>query len=501
MQIKYFLLLITLAFFVQNQLMSDLLKKAFDLETFRRNGHQVIDLLAAQLEKTLDPSGFHTIDRISPQEQLAHWAFDLGKDAIDSPNELFKDIIAHSVNLQSPGYLGHQVSPALPLTALTSALTGFMNNGMAVYEMGMAANAMEKIVIGWLADKFGLGNQAAGVITSGGTLGNLTALLAARASVTDIWEDGSHDDQPLAVLVSEEAHFSIDRAARIIGLGKSGVIRVPVDDQLRMRTDLLETYYRQALADGKKVICVIGCSCSTSTGTFDNLEAIGAFASAHKVWFHIDGAHGAPVIFSDRYKHLIDGIHRADSIVVDFHKMMLAPSLSTAVLFKNGSAKANTFSQNALYIYQNEPEDWFNSGKYTFECTKPATIFHTYAIVRQYGDELYRQNIDTLFGLAAQFTSIINDSADFELAHEPQSNIVCFRYKCDECPDSLNRQILEKVINAGKFYIVSTSVNGEFYLRISIMNPLTTIDNLKTLLNDIREFAHQLQGSLTAKQT
>lgn len=469
--------------------MNNLLETAFNPTNFRDTGHRVIDILAEQLEKSLDTTNFKTINFRSPQEQLNHWTTDFGKIKLAQPDGLFKDIIANSVNLQSPGYLGHQVSPALPLTALSSALTSFLNNGMAVYEMGMAGNAMEKVITTYLAKKFGLGGQATGIITSGGTLGNLTALLAARASVTDIWESGGVDERPLAVLVSSEAHYSIDRAARVMGLGASGVIKVPVDDQLRMRADLLDTYYQEAVNSGKKVICVVGCSCSTSTGAYDDLQAISDFAAKYKLWFHVDGAHGAPVIFSEKHKHLVDGISKANSIVVDFHKMMLVPSLSTALLFKNGKTATNTFSQKALYLYQEEPEEWFNSGKYTFECTKPASVINTYTIMRLYGDELYRENIDTLFELAALFATIIEGSDDFELACLPQSNIVCFRYKSEDAA-SLNKQIVKQLTSHGQFYIVSTFVSGEFYLRITIMNPFTTVQHLNQLLEKIREFAH-----------
>ncbi|HEY4198660.1 MAG TPA: aminotransferase class I/II-fold pyridoxal phosphate-dependent enzyme [Mucilaginibacter sp.] len=477
--------------------MKGLLEKAFDPNSFRTTGHQLIETLAGHLAAS-HGADFHTINWKLPEEQLAYWNKDFSRPLTHSPNELFDNVIANSINLHSPGYLGHQVPPSLPLTALTSALMSFLNNGMAVYEMGMTGNAMEKVIISYLASKFGLGDKASGVVTSGGTLGNLTALLAARSSATDIWENGSAGNQPLAVLVSEEAHYSIDRAARIMGIGKNGVIKIPVNEKFQMRTELLETYYRQATEEGKKVICVVGCSCSTSTGAFDNLQAIGDFALSHKLWFHIDGAHGAPVIFSNKYRYLLKGISKANSIVIDFHKMMMAPSLSTAVVFKDGNQAAHTFSQDAAYIYQNESDhEWFNSGKYTFECTKPATVLHTYAIIRQYGDKLYQENVDILFGLATDFATLVKDQDDFELACEPQSNIVCFRYRTLGQATSLNQAILKSLLMNGKFYIVSTMINREFFLRISIMNPFTRIDDLKLLLTDIRAFAVDLQCPIT----
>ncbi|MDO3640819.1 aminotransferase class I/II-fold pyridoxal phosphate-dependent enzyme [Mucilaginibacter sp. L3T2-6] len=473
--------------------MEDLLKRAYDATDFRNSGHRIIDLLAGQLGQSHEIEGCDAINHKSPERQLDYWKDDFNKPFIESPDTLFKNVINNSVNLHNPGYLAHQVSVPLPLTVLTAAVMSYMNNGMAVYEMGMAGNAIEKIVISHLTSKFGLGDDASGIVTSGGTLGNLTALLAARASVSNVWEDGANDSEKLAIMVSAEAHFSIDRAARIMGLGKNGIIKVPVNEKFQMRTEALEICYQNAVAAGLKIFCIIGCSCSTSTGAFDDLQAIADFAQQHQIWFHIDGAHGAPAIFSDKHKHLLNGADNADSIVLDFHKMMMAPSLSTAVLFKHQRHSAHTFSQEALYLYQDEQEyEWFNSGKYTFECTKPATILHTYAIMRHYGDELYRQNIDCLFGLAREFASLVKNRDGFELASEPQANIVCFRYRCGELTTAINKQVLQQLIAEGKFYIVSTSVKGQFYLRTSIMNPFTTIENLQLLLDKIKELACSL---------
>src|ERR1700760_179275 len=136
--------------------MEDLLKKAYDAGDFRGAGHRVIELLATQLEQSHDAEGFHAINHKSPENQLKYWKDDFDKPFIKSPDTLFQNIIDNSVNLHSPGYLGHQVSVPLPLTVLTSALISYTNNGVAVYEMGMAANAMEKIVTTHLISKFQL---------------------------------------------------------------------------------------------------------------------------------------------------------------------------------------------------------------------------------------------------------------------------------------------------------------------------------------------------------
>jgi L-2,4-diaminobutyrate decarboxylase len=204
----------------------------------------------------------------------------------------------------------------------------------------------------------------------------------------------------------------------------------------------------------------------------------------------VDGAHGAPAIFSDTYKHLLEGIEQANSVVIDFHKMMLAPSLSTAVIFKSGKEGRRTFSQKAEYLWQDQQADeWYNSGKQTFECTKPMMVLHTYTIMRLYGDELYRQQIDALYGLGQEFARMISQHEDLELACEPQSNIVCFRLKGAEEANELNRTILQDLLEDGRFYIVGTMIRKDFYLRVSLMNPLTGAADLEELLRTIADLA------------
>ena len=238
---------------------------------------------------------------------------------------------------------------------------------------------------------------------------------------------------------------------------------------------------------------MIGCACTTSVGAHDNLEQIGAFAEKHNIWFHVDGVHGGAAIFSEKYKYLLKGVERSDSLIVDFHKMMMTPPLSTAVIYNAGHRKINEFSPKAAYLWQDQlSEEWWNSAKHTLECTKPLTIIHTYAIMRLYGDEIYRQNVDTLYDLGKEFAELIRKQPDMELAIEPCSNIVCFRYVSDNGNiNETNRMIAEALLKDGTYYTVNTAIRGEFYLRVTLMNPLTSTEELTGLLQKIREVANK----------
>lgn len=462
------------------------LKEAYSPEAFQKMAPQLMELLEEQMKASQQKRG-QTIHRLPPEEQLAFWQQDFAAPGPEELPAFVEKVMSHSIQFHSKGYVGHQVAVTLPITILTSALMAWMNNCTTVYELGMAGNAMEKVVITHLAEKFGYAQGSTGFVASGGSMGNLTALVTARTS-SGVEEKDYHR---LAIMVSSEAHYSVERAAQIMGIPTQNIIKLPVGADYGARTELLEEYYQRAVAQGKLVFCVVGCACTTSVGAFDDLEAIGDFAEKHQIWFHVDGAHGGPVVFSEKYRHLIRGIEKSDSLIMDFHKMMMTPPLSTAVLYNTRNHKISEFSPKAAYLWRDQlSEEWWNSAKHTLECTKPITILHTYAIMKFYGDEIYQQNVDTLFDLGQEFAAMVTAWEDMELALEPKSNIVCFRYRPGAGdPDQINQKIAEKLLADGSYYVVSTTVGGDFYLRVTLMNPFTDWQDLEDLLEKIKAFA------------
>lgn len=473
--------------------MNQTLKPAYNPDAFRQQAHSLVDQLADYLEKVQSqPNDVLAIPFEEPESTYEYWKEDYESGKTDVTG-FYKKVIEKSVHIHHPRYMGHQVSPPLPLVAATSMLTALLNNGMAVYEMGLVSNPLERIISELLAKLIGYGKKAGGLLTSGGTLANLTALLAARGNKTKVWSDGN--DKKLAVMVSEEAHYCIDRAARIMGMGTKGIIKIPSNDKFQLRTDLLEEYLQNAKSAGFEVICIVGSACSTSTGSYDDLNAIADFAEKHDIWFHVDGAHGAAVVFSEKYKFLVNGIHRADSMILDWHKMLMVPALATSLIFKNDEHSYRTFQQKAQYLWDNQDsKDWFNSGKRTFECTKLMMSVKIYSIIKAYGEVVFTENVNYLHDLARTFSQMIQQSSDFELAVVPQSNIVCFRYikSEEENPNKLNSTIRQQLLANGRFYVVQTTLNDKVYLRVSLMNALTTESDLRELLKEIGQIAERI---------
>jgi L-2,4-diaminobutyrate decarboxylase len=465
---------------------SPLLQQVYSPQQFRQQAHELVDVLADYLTSVANGTEAKAIPYQLPEDSLAFWEADFKKGVSENPADFFKTLLEKNTRLHHPRYMGHQVGVVAPLAATASMLTALMNNGMAVYEMGLSANPLEKIVSDVLARKIGWAANYNGLLTSGGTLANLTALLAARAKYTAVWEEGT--GEKLAVIVSEEAHYCIDRAARIMGMGNDGIIKIPVNEKMQMKTDLLEAAYENAAAKGFRVIAIVGSCCSTSTGSYDDLVAIGAFAKKYGIWFHADGAHGAAVLFSEKYKHLVNGIALADSAVIDWHKMLMVPALATALLFKDENDAYQTFHQKAQYLWSNQSsKDWFNSGKRTFECTKYMMPIKIYALLKTYGEEIFTDYVDYLYDLGREFAAMITRNKNFELAVAPESNIVCFRYASNNTAsiNEVNNFIRQQLLEEGKFYIVQTTIKEQVYLRVSLMNPLTTINDLQALLQEI----------------
>ncbi|MBC2839417.1 pyridoxal-dependent decarboxylase [Robiginitalea sp. SC105] len=466
-----------------------LLEKAYDPEAFRQLGKGLIDTLANHLQSVQQGRG-NVLDYREPADELTFWTN--FPDTADF-GAWTTAVLRHTTHVHHPRCMGHQVAPPLPLASLAALLGELLNNGMAIYEMGMAPTAMERQLTDWLCRRAGFGAEARGFLTSGGTLANLTALLAARRARgrTDVWNEGYSGKQ--AILVGEAAHYCVDRAARIMGLGDAGVLKVPVGPDNSMLAGELPRIYEKALADGLEPIALVGSAPSTATGSYDPLDELADFCEPLNLWLHVDGAHGGPAILSDKYGGLMRGIHRADSLVIDGHKMMGLPVLTTALLFRDGGVSYTTFSQQADYLLtESREEDWYNLAKRTFECTKLTSVFCWHAVINQYGESIFPAYLDRQYDLAREFAGMLRERPGWELALTPQSNIVCFRRTPTgaerEACNALNERIRRRLLEDGKFYIVQTRLDGLTYLRTSLMNPFTTRAHLSELLELLESY-------------
>jgi L-2,4-diaminobutyrate decarboxylase len=470
-------------------------EKAFDHEKFRTLGHKIVDMLADSLGETRKAE-VPVRSAQTPEEAAQFWESRL-HSSDQSPEDLIRDALQTSFRSHHPHNLGHQVGPVLPEIALIDLVGSFLDTGNGTFEAGNPATAMERVALKELASRVGMSPETDGILTSGGSLGNLTALLAMRQRMTTSW-DGGGFDQPVAVIVSEEAHYCVERAVKIMGWGDAGVIPAKVDDLYRIRVDLLAHTLKEAKSRGVRVIGIIGSACSTATGSFDPLDEIADFCEAENLWFHVDAAHAGGFVFSEKARPLLQGIERADSVVIDFHKMLLGSSLLTAVLFKNGNDSFESFAQKADYLWsKNDSPEWWNAAKRTLECTRPMLGLRAYALLKAGQNGLFESYLDHSLEMTRSFANLIKAADDFILLCEPESNIVCYRYQpkqgSDEDIDQLNQRVRKQLIDTGDFFIVQVTKHGRTYLRSALMNPFITPRIFEGLLKKIRSLVAEIK--------
>ena len=406
--------------------------------------------------------------------------------------EFLVKYLKHTQHLHHPGYIGHQVATPHPAGAVASLIDGAINNPMGIYEMGPGAATMEILVIHWMLEKMGWltsdqlldfdwhPGKPAGVLTHGGSLANLTCLLGARAAVApEAWQNGTPDD--LVILASEAAHYCIERSAGMLGMGTKAIVHLPVHPDDTIETGQLEEILLAQLNKGKRIMAIIGNACVTATGAYDDLETIGQFARKHNIWFHVDGAHGATALLSDKHKHKMKGLQYADSMIWDAHKMLRTPALCAAVLFKDFRFMASVFRQQGSYIFHDKGKIGMDLLAYTLECTKSGLGPKLFWVLAAEGEEGATHYLESQYQKATDFHLYLEAQEDFSCLCPPQSNIVCFRYKEED-----QLQIRNKIVESGKHYITYSQIQGKDYLRLVVMNPATNLETLMALIEQIR---------------
>jgi L-2,4-diaminobutyrate decarboxylase len=393
------------------------------------------------------------------------------------------EVINDCNHLYHPRYVGHQVSAPLPAAIWTESLTAALNQSVAVAEMSPTATPLEHRVIRWLCDLVGYGAAAGGTLTSGGTEATLTGLLAARsAAIPDVWTNGVGAEPPV-VVCGEHAHYAVSRAVGEMGLGMRNLELIPSRD-FRMDTDALRATLDRLASEGRAVMAVVATAGSTATGAFDDLETIGTLCESRGIWLHVDGAHGASALLSERHRGRLRGLARARSIAWDPHKMMLLPLSAGVVLVRHERDLESAFSQRAPYLFhgaegEGEAARVWDQGIRSFLCSRRADVIKLWVAFQRYGSRGLGALHDHLCDVAAAMHDQLVAHPAFEALHRPESNILCFRWIGDgslrgEALDEFNRELRERYNRSGEGWITGTVLDGKRVLRVTIMNARTT---------------------------
>jgi L-2,4-diaminobutyrate decarboxylase len=390
------------------------------------------------------------------------------------------------------------------LAALFELVGTITNQCMAIYEMGPWATAVEHALVAAVGERLGFQRSTfGGLVTSGGSVANLTGLLTARnVSLGNAWTAGLAGRSPAPILVAHaDAHYSVTRSAGILGLGTEQIIPAALDAKRRMDPNRLDETLGGLRSRGVPIVAVAAAACATPIGAFDELDEIADVCRRHDVWLHVDAAHGGALVFSDKYRHLLAGVERADSVVCDAHKMMFVPALCAMLFYRNREYRLATFHQDAPYLFDPLVPELaeYDSGVVNLECTKRSAAFGVWGLWSVLGEQIFTDMVEVAIDLARQFHTLLVQSDDFVPLHEPQCNIVAFRYVPDrlrdapgEEVDAFQLRLRRKVIESGEYYLVQSRIDGRPVLRTTMMNPLTTANDLRGLLDCLRRSGREM---------
>lgn len=459
----------------------------------------------------------------------------------DQADFLLQKVVAQSVHVSAPSFVGHMTSAVpyfmLPLAKIMMAL----NQNLVKIETSKAFTPLERQVVGMLHrlvyardNSFYKENTHArehsiGVFCSDGTIANMTAvwvarnrLLAPRGAFGGIGSDGlsaglkEYNLNGLCIIASQRAHYSFQKAADLIGLGKKNVISIPTDDRFRVKTKDLKNAIQDAQRQKTGIVCVIGIAGTTETGSVDPLSEIARVCEDARVHFHCDAAWGGPTLFSKHHAPKLKGIELADSVTFDAHKQLYVPVGAGLVLFKDPHA-LNAIEHSAQYIVRSGSRD---IGRHTLEGTRPGMALLVHSALRVIGRRGYELLIDIGISKAQDFSNLIHGSPDFELISKPELNLLTYRYipkelrsrleKADaqerkginEFLNNLTMSIQKEQRTQGKTFVSRTTIDPERYqhqnitvFRVVLCNPLTTLDILEKMLDEQRELAHRILKS------
>ncbi|MEW1862219.1 pyridoxal-dependent decarboxylase [Streptomyces sp. NPDC088194] len=402
------------------------------------------------------------------------------------------------IQVHSPGAMGRQFTGSVPLAAVVEFAGSVANQPSSFYEAAQLPKVAEQIMaaelnayIGWDPGRFCM------TTTSGGSLANLTALLAARnRAFPGFWADGAaafggRGARP-AIAIGADAHYSVARAAGVIGVGESQIVRLPLNAAKQIDPDAARSTLDAAKARGLDVFCLVASAGTTALGAFDPLDELGDLAREMGLWLHVDGAHGASLLLSGRLRHRLRGIEKADSLTWDAHKMMFVPAPCTLLFHRDKDAGAGAFRQRASYVFDDEPDLYtaLDSGDRNLECTKRPMIMPLWVLWAVYGPALFAERIEQLCRLTERAYQLVRAAPDFEALHHPEANILCFRHRPPGLPEHhVHRHqiaIRDRIKARGDFFISKVDVDGTAALRVVLMNHRTTADHFRTLLAEIR---------------
>jgi len=471
-----------------------------DWEEFRKLSHEVIDDMVDYLRDARNQPTWQS----PPPETRALLKSQLPKTGAPL-SQVYQDVKKHILPYPTgnihPRFWGWVLGTGTHVGLLADLIASAMNCHVSGYDQ--AATLVERQVIEWLAEMFGFPKGTSGLLVSGGTAANLLGVTTARNSISglDIRKEGvsSVRGGKLVIYGSAATHGWAERSCDLLGLGSDSFRKIPVDDHERIRVDELRRVIRQDRELGYQPFCIVGTAGTVSTGATDDLHALADIAKAEKLWFHIDGAFGSLAVLSPKYKHLVTGLEKADSIAFDLHKWGYMQYETGVVLIRDGKAHQEAFSFSPSYLetfrggIAIQPTEFASKG---VQLTRGFRALRVWMNLSVYGTEKLGQVIQTNIDDALYLASRIEDETELELLAPAAMNVVCFRFNpngLDETSlDELNTEILIQIQESGIAVPSNARVQGKFAIRVAHTNHRTTRGDFDLLIESVLKIGKEL---------
>ena len=421
--------------------------------------------------------------------------------------ELSRVYLDDAIWFHEPAYAAHLNCPVVIPALLAELFVSAVNSSLDTFDQSVGGTHVERRLVEWTAARIGLpvtgdarlGARADGIFTSGGTQSNLQALLLARD--TAVATHGVPLDR-LRVFVSADGHFSVEKAARLLGLAPDAVVQVPVDGTHRMRVPALEAAVRQCLEDELVPMAVVATAGTTDFGAIDPLRRVAGVCDRYGAWLHVDAAYGGGLLASRRRRHLLDGIELADSVTVDFHKTWFLPVSASAVMVRDGRTLRHV-THHADYLNPETTTDPNQVDK-SLQTTRRFDALKLWMTLRIMGPDTVGDYFDAAIDLAQEVHRAATSMPHVEVAAPPSLSTIVFRFRPSRALGAgagpLNEQIRAELYRRGEGMVAATKVEGSTWLKLTLLNPRASVADITAILDDICEIGAGLVDEASATE-
>ncbi len=402
---------------------------------------------------------------------------------------LFDEAIPRSFNTPGPGYLAFIPGGGIFPAAVADLIATAVNRYVGVFAAAPALVQLEANVVRWFCEIVGYGKNSGGVLTTGGSLANFIAMVAARKA--QLGDDFLHG----TLYASNQIHHSFQKAASLAGFPLANVREIDCDENFRVRVEAMEEAIARDRSEGFTPFLVAGSAGTVGTGAVDDLAALARLADRENVWFHVDGAYGAFFVLTERGRAALRGMERADSIVLDPHKTLFQPYGTGALVVRNAGQLREAHSMHASYLPQFQQEqELVDFCELSPELSRDFRGLRVWLPLKMFGIEPFRELLDEKLDLTRWATEELRKIEGIEIVAEPQLSIVAFRLASHSSDvNALNRRLIDKINARKRVMLTGTMLGTDFVIRICVVSHRTHMDRMQMCIDDIRAAVAELR--------